>query len=113
MLEILSTEELLNKFEVYNHVRIQKGYSSRNVMIASMDIDKWYPTMKIRPMIREIKQMIIDSKIEFKEIDYENASKYLGEKMTIKDFRELTRARRPVLPGLGSRTHEGFQKRKG
>ena len=70
-----STEELLNKFEEYNHVIVQKGYSTKNVMIASMDIDKWFPSMKIRPMTKEIKQMIIDSGIEFKEIDYENAAR--------------------------------------
>ena len=83
-----SSEELLNKFEEYNHRRIQNGYSSRNVIIASMDIDKWFPTMKIRPMTKEVKQMIVDSEIEFKEIDYENASKYLGEKMTIEEILE-------------------------
>ena len=32
--------------------------------------------------------MIIDSNIEFKEIDYENASKYLGEKMTTEEILE-------------------------
>ena len=32
--------------------------------------------------------MIIDSNIEFKEIDFENASKYLGEKMTIEEILE-------------------------
>ena len=30
-------EEFLNKFEQYNLVRIWKGYSSKNVMIAYMD----------------------------------------------------------------------------
>ena len=57
-------------------------------MIASMDIDKWFPSMKVRPMTKEIKQMIIDSNIEFKEIDFDNASKYLGEKMTIEEILE-------------------------
>ena len=37
-------------------------------------------------MTREIKHMIVDSGIEFKEIDYENVGKYLGEKMTIEEI---------------------------
>ena len=83
-----STEELLNKFEEYNRTRIQNGFASKNVIIASMDINKWYPSMKTRPMTKEIKQMIIDSKIEFKEIDYDKISKYLGEHMTIEEILE-------------------------
>ena len=83
-----STEELLNRCEEYNNVRIQNGFSSKNVIIASMDIDKLFPNMKIKPMMKEVNQMIVESKIEFKEIDYENASKYLGEEMTIEEILE-------------------------
>ena len=53
-----------------------------------MDIDKLFPNMKIKPMMKEVNQMIVESKIEFKEIDYENASKYLGEEMTIEEILE-------------------------
>ena len=56
--------------------------------IASLDIDKWFPNMKLRPMTKEVKQIIIDSNIEFKDIDFESASKYLGEKMTIEEILE-------------------------
>ena len=83
-----SSEELLNRFEAYNNARIQNGYSDKNVIIASMDIDKWFPSMKIKQMMKEVKQMIVESKIEFKEIDYDNASKYLGEEMTIEEILE-------------------------
>ena len=72
--------EVLSKFEEFNEHRTIKGYSNKNVIIASMDIDKWFPNMKLKPMTKEVKQMIIDSNIEFKGIDYESASKYLGEK---------------------------------
>ena len=44
-----------------------------------MDIDKWFPSMKTRPMAKEVRQLTIDSKIEFKEIDYDKLSKYLGD----------------------------------
>ena len=53
-----------------------------------MDIDKWFPSMKIKQMMKEVKQMIVESKIEFREIDYDNASKYLGEEMTIEEILE-------------------------
>ena len=39
-------------------------------------------------MTKEINHMIVDSGIEFKEIDYENVAKYLGEKMTIGEILE-------------------------
>jgi hypothetical protein len=61
-----STEELLSRCEEYNNVRIQNGFSSKNVIIASME---WFPSMKIKPMMKEVKQMIVESKIAFKEID--------------------------------------------
>ena len=51
-----------------------------------MDIDKWFPSMELKLMMKEVKQMIVDSEIEFKEIDYDNASKYLGEEMTIEEI---------------------------
>ena len=51
-----------------------------------MDIDNRFPSMKNRPMAKEIKQMIIDSNLIFKEIDYDRVSKYLGEYMTIEEI---------------------------
>ena len=39
-------------------------------------------------MAKEIKQMIIDSNLIFKEIDYDRVSKYLGEYMTIEEILE-------------------------
>ena len=86
--DLKSVEELLNKFEEYNKARVHNGYANKNIFIASMDIDKWFPSMKNRPMAKEIKQMIIDSNFVFKEIDYDRVSKYLGEYMTIEEILE-------------------------
>ena len=81
-----STEELLSEIEKYNRMRKSDGSCGKKLIIASMDIDKWFPSMRIKPMTREIKDMIVKSGIEFKEINYENVAKYLGERMTIKEI---------------------------
>jgi hypothetical protein len=81
-----STEELLCKFEEYNEMRIQKNYNSKNIIVASMDIDKWFPSIKTRQVAKEIKQMVIDSGIEFKDINYDKVSEYLGKYMTVADI---------------------------
>ena len=83
-----STEELLFSLEQYNKSRFEKGASNRKVVLASMDIDKWFPNMKLKPMTTEIKEMIERSGIEFKEIEYDAASKFLGERMTIEEIIE-------------------------
>ena len=83
-----STEELLSKFEEYNRTRIVDDNGSKNIFVASMDIDKWFPSMKNRPMTKEIRNMIIESTIEFKEINYDKISKHLGENMTIEEILE-------------------------
>ena len=83
-----STEELQSHFEEYNKARVENGFANKNIFISSMDIDKWFPSMKTRPMAKEVGQMVIDSNIEFKEVDYDKVSKYLGEHMTIEEILE-------------------------
>ena len=86
--DIKSNEELLSRFVEYNKSRVEGNYDSKKVFIASMDIDKWFPSMKNRAMAMEIRQMIIDSEIEFKEVDYDKVSKYLGKYMTVDEIIE-------------------------
>ena len=81
-----STEELLDKFEEYNKLRFENGNAAKNVFIASMDIDKWFPRMRPRPMAKEIRQMVIDSKLAFEGIDYDKIAKYLGEYMEVDEI---------------------------
>ena len=77
-----STEQLLAKFEEYNKTRVGKGLGNAKIVIASMDIKKWYPNMLVAPMAKEIRKMISDSEIEFDGIDHEAITKYLGKQMT-------------------------------
>ena len=83
-----STEELLSVFESYNKNRIEKGVDKKKVVLGSMDIKKWYPSTLIRPSAKVIKQMIVDSNIEFVEIEYDSIEKYLGEHMSREEILE-------------------------
>ena len=77
-----STEELLSRFEAYNKDREKNGYHKVKMILGSMDIEKWYPSMLTRPSAKEIKDMIVESGLEFVELDYDAISRYLGEQMT-------------------------------
>ena len=84
-----NTEELLNKFEDYNKSRVLRGFPDKNIFVASMDINKWFPSMKLKPMTEEVEEMIVESNINFKEINYDRIAKYLGKHiMTIEEILE-------------------------
>ena len=77
-----STEEVLNTFEEYNRSRIENGFDMENIIIGSMDIEKWYPSMIAEPSAKGIKEMILKSEVEFEGINYEEVCKYLGKFLT-------------------------------
>ena len=64
-----STEGLVNKFETYNNDRVEKEFHEKNVIIASMDIKKWFPSTLARPSGKE-------------GIDYDAVARYLGEHLS-------------------------------
>ena len=84
-----SVEELLGKFEEYNKNRVENGHGEENIIVGSMDIEKWYPKTKPIPSAKTIKQMILNSKIKFDGINYEEVAKYLGKYMTIEEILEV------------------------
>ena len=42
---VKSTEELQNKIEEFNKTRVEKGYAKKKLIVASMDVEKWYPNV--------------------------------------------------------------------
>ena len=83
-----STEELLSRLEQYNRDRIKNGFDKEKMILASMDIKKWYPSTIARPSAKVIKKMIIDSGLEFEGMDYDAVSRYLAEHMSNEEIEE-------------------------
>ena len=52
-----STEEVLNKIERYNRERFEKNPGLKKLIIASMDIEKFFPSILSRNSARIIRQM--------------------------------------------------------
>ena len=51
-----STEEVLNKFEEFNKRRFENP-KLRKLIIASMDIDKWYPNVISKPSAKIVRRI--------------------------------------------------------
>ena len=77
-----STEELLSRIETYNKDRIEKGFNKKKMILASMDIEKWYQNTLARPSTKVIMKMLIESELKFVGIEYDDVSKFLGEEMS-------------------------------
>ena len=77
-----STEEMLHTFDNFNKSRNLGNSGKRNLIIGSMDIEKWYPNTIPRPTAKRINEMYIKSKLEIKGVDYEKVAKYLGKFLT-------------------------------
>ena len=58
-----STEEVLNKYETFNRGRLEATPGFRKLIIASMDIEKYYPSILSKPSARIIRQMWEDSEL--------------------------------------------------
>ena len=65
-----------------------ENIKTKNVIIGSMDIEKWYPNTMAVPSAKEIRTMVEESDLEFKGIDYDVVSRYLGEFLTIEEIVE-------------------------
>ena len=77
-----STEEMIYHFEKYNKERVEKGYDKKEMVLGSMDIEKWYNNVLAEPSARIVGRMFVDSKVEIEGVDYTELSKYLGKFMT-------------------------------
>ena len=87
-----STEETIFKLEDYNTKRKELNAknveNSSKIIIGSMDIDKWYPSMIPAPSARGVREMFEKSKVEIAGINYDKVSKYLGEYLTEEEVRQ-------------------------
>ena len=74
-----STEEVLNKIETYNKRRFEKIPGLKKLIIASMDIEKFYPSIISEKSAKIIRKMWEESEISVEGIDFDKLSEYLGK----------------------------------
>ena len=89
-----STEEVLNKFEMFNKGRLEATPGLRKLIIASMDIEKYYPSILSKPSARIIRQMWEDSELSINSIDLDKLLGYIRihltkEKIVQEGFKDL------------------------
>ena len=75
--ECISTESLLSKIEDAAKTVKEKG---RNVVLFSIDAKALYPNINIKRAAKETGKKVMESKAEFKNIDYKAAATYLTNK---------------------------------
>ena len=72
-----STEEVLNKIESYNKRRFERIPGLRRLIIGSMDIEKYYPSILSEQSAKIIRRMWEESELSI-EMDVDKLSEYLG-----------------------------------
>ena len=83
-----STEETIAKIEEFNKNRNKLETNGKKVIIGSMDVEKWYPSMIAQPSAKDIREMVVESEIDFKGFDLDVVSQYLGEYLTNEEIKE-------------------------
>ena len=83
-----STEETIAKIEEFNKARAEHNPKNEKVIIGSMDLEKWYPSMIAEPSAKEVRTMFEESEIEWEGMDYDAVCKNLGEFLTKKEIEE-------------------------
>ena len=86
--EVESTEELCHQIGVVNH-RITKDGLRRgsfqqngNLEVGSLDVKNFYPSIDVEVAAEEVKQEILESDVEVKGVNYEEAALFLACTMT-------------------------------
>ena len=69
-----STEEMICEIENVN----EKLEDKESIVIGSLDIVKWYPSMEIKRILEIVKELIIEAEIEVEIVDYERLSIYIA-----------------------------------
>ena len=82
-----STEEVLNKFEEYNSRR-EDIPGLKKLIVASMDIEKWYPSNLSGKSAKIVRRMWEESDLLIDEIEYEELALYLGKILSKKEVIE-------------------------
>ena len=74
-----STEEVIHKFVEFNKNRFERFHGFKKLIIASTDIEKFYPSILSEESAAIIRQMWEESKLSMEEVDVDALSKYLGK----------------------------------
>ena len=83
-----STEEVLNKFEMFNKRRPQSNPKLKKLIIASMDVEKYYPNIISDKSAKIIRKMWEKSELSIEGIDFDKLSKYLGKHLNQEEIME-------------------------
>ena len=73
-----STEEMIFEIEEVN----QNMKDSEDIIIGSLDIVKWFPSMKVKRLIEITMQLIMEADLNVQEIDIEKLSIYIATSLT-------------------------------
>ena len=76
-----STEEVLNKIEVFNKKRLDIKPTLKRLIIASMDIEKYYPSILSAKSAKIIRMMWEESDLSIDGVDFDQLSRYLGNQL--------------------------------
>ena len=79
---------MLNKFEEFNKTRVERGLDKKKIVIASMDIDKFYPNIIAENSAKTVRQMWEDSKLSVAGIEIDEVSFYLGKYLTPEEIEQ-------------------------
>ena len=88
-----STEETIQKIEAFNARRLENNLGLKKLILASMDIEKFYPNILAEGSAKVIREMWEESELEI-EVDSDKLSRYLGgilkkEEVTEEGFEDL------------------------
>ena len=78
-LVIKSTEEALNKIENFNKSRLTRRQNLKKMIIASMDIEKYYPNILSLQSAKIIRRMWEELEMEMMGLEVDEICKYLGK----------------------------------
>ena len=83
-----STEEVLHKFEMFNKRRLKINPKLKKLVIASMDIEKFYPNILSAKSAKIIRKMWEESELIIEGIDVDKLIRYLGNFLSRKEIIE-------------------------
>ena len=86
--EIKSTEEMLHKFEEYNRMRKELRVEGKNIIVGSMDINKFYPSIIPEGSGKSIRRVFGKSKVKLEGLEVDPICKYLGKHLTAEEIEE-------------------------
>ena len=120
-----STEEVLNKFESFNNRRLKISPKPKKLIISSMDIVKYYPSILSAQSAKIIRRMWEESDLIIEGIDYDKLVRYLGvilkkEEVIEEAFEELLytkvvkekKKKRTISKKIGRKYSKNLTKKK-